>query len=533
VNGKRFNRQHFRVAALFAFASLFFAPSALAATPAIDIASSGPLDHVWIGNELSCQVGHTGDTSLEFFPPSTVPGDCGTHLFDGTTLFAPDYNSHGGTATSSLGARTPFTPVSQSAAPTGLGTSASPFTVVTSVDAGSTGLHLSETDSYVVGQESYRTDITVSNTGQSAQNVILYRAGDCFLQGSDSGFGGENTTEKSTGCAKNANNSPAGRIEQWFPLTSGNNYLETCWPCIWQSVATHAAFPDSCQCTTEQDNGAGLSWSFSVPGGGSVTKSHFTTFSPTGQTGPPPAGPAASINDVSKNEGDSGTTDFTFTVTLDRADPTNPVTIDYATANGSAVEPGDYASTSGTITFPPNTTTQTITVHVNGDTTPEPDETFFVNLTNPSANAAITDPQGQGTIKNDDLECAPGNNQDSSGCEEPDLSSLSLRRGAVVPVVVSCPRYRWKRCTGVVRLEAKRGRHTVTLAKRSYHKLLRGTKRRITLKLTKRGRRAVAASGRLKVRVIAADRVRVGKRQKLHTSRRQVAKLKLRARRAR
>jgi hypothetical protein len=236
---------------------------------------------------------------------------------------------------------------------------------------------------------------------------------------------------------------------------------------------------------------------------------------------------------VSHNEGDSGTTDFTFTVTLDRADPTNPVTIDYSTADGTAVQPGDYASTSGTLTFPPNTTTQTITVHVNGDTTPEPNETFLVNLSNASANAAISDPQGQGTIQNDDFLCAPGNNQDSSGCEEPDLSSLSLRRGAVVPVVVSCPRYRWKRCTGVVRLEAKRGRHTVTLAKRSYHKLLRGTKRRITLKLTKRGRRAVAASGRLRVRVIAADRVRVGKRQKLHTSRRQVAKLKLRARRAR
>ena len=52
-----------------------------AVTPFMDIASAGPLTHVWLGNELSCQVQHVTDgTTHEFFPPSVVPGDCGTFI---------------------------------------------------------------------------------------------------------------------------------------------------------------------------------------------------------------------------------------------------------------------------------------------------------------------------------------------------------------------------------------------------------------------------------------------------------------------
>lgn len=61
----------------------------------------------------------------------------------------------------------------------------------------------------------------------------------------------------------------------------------------------------------------------------------------------------------------------------------------------------DYADGSGTLTFPSGTTTQAINVTVNGDTVPEPNETFFVNLTNP-INAVIGDAQGVGTIVNDE-----------------------------------------------------------------------------------------------------------------------------------
>ncbi len=106
------------------------------------------------------------------------------------------------------------------------------------------------------------------------------------------------------------------------------------------------------------------------------------------------------INDVARAEGNSGTVAATFTVTLAPASG-RTVTVDYATANGSAISPGDYAANSGTLTFAPGETTKTVTVLVNGDLSHEGDETFFVNLTN-APDATLADPQGIGTIIDDD-----------------------------------------------------------------------------------------------------------------------------------
>ena len=81
-------------------------------------------------------------------------------------------------------------------------------------------------------------------------------------------------------------------------------------------------------------------------------------------------------------EGNSGTVNAAFTVSLSAASG-QTVTVNYATANGTAVAPGDYTAASGTLTFTPGVTTQTLTVPVNGDTLNEPNETFFVNLSGP------------------------------------------------------------------------------------------------------------------------------------------------------
>src|SRR5581483_10997514 len=101
------------------------------------------------------------------------------------------------------------------------------------------------------------------------------------------------------------------------------------------------------------------------------------------------------------NEGNSGTTSFTFAVTLS-AVSASTVTVDYATANGSATAPADYAATSGTLTFSPGQTAKQIVVAVTGDTTVETTETFTVALSNPT-NATISGAGvGTGTITNDD-----------------------------------------------------------------------------------------------------------------------------------
>jgi hypothetical protein len=78
------------------------------------------------------------------------------------------------------------------------------------------------------------------------------------------------------------------------------------------------------------------------------------------------------------------------------------VTVDFATANGTATTAGnDYVAQTGNLNFTPGQVSKTIQVSVNGDTTVEPNETLFVNLSNP-VGATIADAQGQVTITNDD-----------------------------------------------------------------------------------------------------------------------------------
>jgi Tol biopolymer transport system component/Ca2+-binding RTX toxin-like protein len=129
-----------------------------------------------------------------------------------------------------------------------------------------------------------------------------------------------------------------------------------------------------------------------------------------------------SINDVTLTEANNGITNAVFKVSatsgtgsggagfIEKVDnlsgsdilsflPT--VALNYTTANGTATAGIDYNPTSGQLTFTESETQKTITVEVKGDTLVEPDETFFVNLTNAS-NTDIAKSQGKGTIKNDD-----------------------------------------------------------------------------------------------------------------------------------
>ena len=112
------------------------------------------------------------------------------------------------------------------------------------------------------------------------------------------------------------------------------------------------------------------------------------------------------INDVSLNEGNSGTTSFDFTVSLSSPAGAGGVTFDIATADGTATAPSDFTVNSLTgQTIPAGNSTYTFSVLVNGDTTFEPNETFSVNVANVTG-ATLSDGQGQGTIVNDDVATA-------------------------------------------------------------------------------------------------------------------------------
>jgi uncharacterized repeat protein (TIGR01451 family) len=258
--------------AFVASALVVLSPSSSIALTTADIGDpGGPLTHIYITSQTNCQVAHTGDTNFELFPPQSTTGSCGTFLVvdpanEGGTLYGPQDCP----ACDATGPRTPWTEVSQTQ--TG-------HSVETVVDAGTTGIRVTETDSYTPGQESFLTDIAIQNLDEVSHTLVLYRAGDCFLGDNDAGFG---QTFAGGGIACATSTEPNSRIEEWAPITAGSHYYETYYSSLWAGIGTHGDFPDTCDCETFQDNGAGISWSTTILAGETATYSHLTSFSPTG-----------------------------------------------------------------------------------------------------------------------------------------------------------------------------------------------------------------------------------------------------------
>ena len=113
--------------------------------------------------------------------------------------------------------------------------------------------------------------------------------------------------------------------------------------------------------------------------------------------------PTISIADASIAEGNTGSTNLNFTVSLSAPYCSGAVTMNYATADDSAIGGIDFTSIASTaLSFAAGESSKTVTVALTGDTIPEINETFFVNLTSPT-NATIADAQAIGTITNDDV----------------------------------------------------------------------------------------------------------------------------------
>ena len=112
--------------------------------------------------------------------------------------------------------------------------------------------------------------------------------------------------------------------------------------------------------------------------------------------------PSLSVGDVRITEGDAGARLADFPVAL-TAPSASTVTVNYTTMNGTAVQPGDYTTVSGSLTFAAGQVSKTVSVPIKGDTLDESNESFSVRLSAP-VNATIGDGVGVGTIRDDDPE---------------------------------------------------------------------------------------------------------------------------------
>jgi chitinase len=139
--------------------------------------------------------------------------------------------------------------------------------------------------------------------------------------------------------------------------------------------------------------------------------------------------PSVVVTDVSGLEA-SGS--LTFDVLLTSA-TVGTVTVDYTTADGTALAGSDFTAKSGTLTFAPGETSKPVPVTIIDDNLAEDDETFTLNLSNATGGIAIADPQGVGTIVNDDLD--PTVSVGNASVVEGDLGTTTLS----LPVTLSGP----------------------------------------------------------------------------------------------
>ncbi len=250
------------------------------------ITSSGPLTEIHVGSNLNCQVRYGSEISFSFYSPSNSTGTCGTYIARGTTVLQPGS----------------YIEVSQSGV-TGSGTAGDPFRVVTQVCAGdssscaaNTAPLVTRTISYVTGEEFFRMDIQVLNRSASSETIGIYQYADCYLQGSDSGYGFVDSSTGGVYCAANPNNSPAARIEGFVPIHAGSSYHEDHYGTVQSQVATGqgAPLPSTCDCAPAfaEDNGMALGWTgISVAPGASVQRSLLVAFSPAGVPADPTPDP--------------------------------------------------------------------------------------------------------------------------------------------------------------------------------------------------------------------------------------------------
>ncbi|MFL5766647.1 MAG: hypothetical protein ACJ758_02235, partial [Actinomycetota bacterium] len=310
---------------------------------------------VRITPDLNCAVNHQGDTAGEFYGNTA----CGTFLYVGDPNDTNNPGTFYGPATVPAGpATTPFTPAGSQTF-TGTGTNADPEKVVTTVDAGSTGLHITQTDTYVSGQESYQTSVQVTNTTGSPISAELYRAGDCYLQNSDTGFGARDTQTGAVSCVGvepgSSPPTPGERIIQWYPISAGSQNYEAGFGQVWSAVASGNPLPNTCRCNEVVDNGAGLSWGITVPANGTLRRSQITTFSPLGIQ---PLSTSKTADDSSVSPGQQ--TGYTITVH-------NPNVNDVTLSDVTDSLPSGFSYVSGSTT--------------DGDGNPVPDPDGTSNLT--------------------------------------------------------------------------------------------------------------------------------------------------------
>jgi len=244
------------------------AGAARAVTPYKDIASAGPLTHVYLGNELSCQIAYAGDAAFELFPSRNIPGDCGTLVALDGALYAPELHGPRELGRQRRRADHGVHPREPDAV-SGTGTAAKPV-------PGDDGRHprrqrrADHADRLLRHGRSPTAPTSRCRRGRRAEAPDPLRAGDCYLQESDVGSASRGPQR---GRLLEEREQPAGRRSRSGIDHGRHNYLQA--GSATSGGRSHAdAAGQQCRCTESIDQAPASSWTLDVPAGGSKTVAH-------------------------------------------------------------------------------------------------------------------------------------------------------------------------------------------------------------------------------------------------------------------
>lgn len=240
-------------------------------TPYQDIGhlDAGPLQHIWIGADGSFQVRHTANSDYQISPETSALGDAGWLLADLTNarLYAPDFANHDDTDVAI--SYTIWDPHSQSVVMTENGVSR----VVTVLQTLSDDLTLIVTDTYVHGQNCWRSDAILQNNTATPYSVRLYRMADVFLNGTTNGYGAARPGGI-VGVTENEDNDPVGNAFWMAPLVA-DQYEEDDPPTLWSKLEGRSSLDDTVIATLD-DAACCLAWDLSLPARSMVVRSCVT-----------------------------------------------------------------------------------------------------------------------------------------------------------------------------------------------------------------------------------------------------------------
>lgn len=266
------------------------------AVPAFVIITGSPLT-VHVGDDTSLQVFNTNVPGTgQFYPTDcTETADSGVFADIAGNLYAPNFEQHPcGTATGGIGTHIPWTPVSLSAV-TGTGSASNPFTVVVVVDAGTTGLRLTMTVTYVNGASLFNTAFAFSNTGSASVTWNTFFGGDIYLADSDSGIPHLDA----------GTNAPGGQdcTAQTYTIlflttTPNDRYSANRYSTVWSQIGA-GSLPNTVASGC-QDNGAANEWdNRTLAPAAALTIDSGVSFSGFVGPTPTPTGPTAVVPTLS------------------------------------------------------------------------------------------------------------------------------------------------------------------------------------------------------------------------------------------